>query len=295
MNESVITSKGAKATTLEETFISSDLNWSVRSDLVRGSESGIRMPRSKMLYRSDTKEPLGIVGEGYIASDPRSFVASQFQFAEAIGGKVTQVGFIPDRARAFAFVNVGDIEVSRKGAKVGDPLSAYIYSTDGWDGGTPRQSRLYIERLTCLNGQTSKKLQAKLWVSHTKNMSSRLETKYQPFLNEIEHTVDAYRTQFNKLADTSMNTEQMEDFLKKLLPGESTLSQNRRKGVVSLFEEGTGNLGNSRWDAYNAVTEFVTHGRGYRETDVRSASTNRFFGVLETDTLSDKALALLNN
>jgi hypothetical protein len=295
MNSSIITSKGAQATTLEETLINADLNWEVLSDSVGGMDTGIQMPRAKMIFRSDNNKPLGIVGQDYKPSDPRQFVSSQFEFAEAVGGKVAQVGFIEDRARAFAFVNVGDIVVDRKDAKVGDPMKAYIYSTDGWDGGTPRKSRLYIERLSCLNGQTTKQLTSTFWVSHTKNMDDRLESGFKPFLNEITNTVDEYRNQFKKLADTSMNKEQMEEFLEKLLPGKSTLSQNRRKGVVSLFEGGAGNLGNSRWDAYNAVTEFVTHQRGYRETEVRSASTNRFFGVLETDTLADKALALLNN
>lgn len=295
MNNSIITSKGATATTLEETLVNADLNWEVLSDNVGGMDTGIQMPRAKMIYRSDNNTPLGIVGQDYKPSDPRQFVSSQFEFAEAVGGKVSQVGFIHDRSRAFAFVNVGDIVIDRKDAKVGDPMRAYIYSTDGWDGGTPRKSRLYIERLSCLNGQTSKQLQSTFWVSHTKNMDDRIESGIKPFLNEITNTVDEYRNQFKKLADTSMNKDQMEEFLEKLLPGKSTLSQNRRKGVVSLFEEGAGNLGNSRWDAYNAVTEFVTHNRGYRETDVRSASTNRFFGVLETDTLADKALALLNN
>src|SRR5438105_4312316 len=68
---SVIESKGARATTLAETLKNADLAFEVREDKVRGETSGLIMPRKKMLYRSDTNEALGIVGEDYCATAPK--------------------------------------------------------------------------------------------------------------------------------------------------------------------------------------------------------------------------------
>src|SRR5262249_35996160 len=138
----------AASTNLQKAMFDGDLNWSVLEDKVGGMDSGIEMPRKKLLYRNDNRYPLGIVGSDYTASDPKEFVTSQFEFAEFIKGKVERVGFIADRSRAFSFVRITDIAVpSKQDRKLGDVCGVYLYSADGWDGGTPRTSRLYVERL----------------------------------------------------------------------------------------------------------------------------------------------------
>lgn len=291
---SVLDTQGHAANGFESTLKAADLNWDVAEDKVGGMDTGIVMLRKKLLYRGDNQQALGIVGDDYSPSDPKEFLKSQYEFAEFIKGEVSRAGFIAERSRAFAFINIGEIKIKRADAKVGDPLRAYIYSTDGWDGGTPRQSRLYIERLACKNGQTSRKLSAKLWVSHTKGREERYGERWKKFLGEIKSSVAAVTAEFKALAEARMTQEQMDEFLLKLIPGESTMSSNRRTNISALFAGGTGNTGSTRWDAYNAVTEFVTHQRSYRGNDATPVTVNRFLGVLETDTMASAALALLN-
>ena len=289
-NTSVLNTHGISALPdFDATLKAADLDWEVRDEAVGGMDSGIEFPDVKMLTRSDNQTPLGIVGKDYAASDPRAFLHTQFEFAEFIGGSVHRAGFIAPASKAFAFIKVAEFDVT----KVGDPCAAFIYSTDGWDGGTPRQSRLYIERLICSNGQKSKKIVASLWSAHTKNSEETYSKKWKKFLNELTTSVAAIRSDYVTLADTKMSAAQFEEFSLKLMPGESTLSTNRRGQLAELFSTGVGNAGATRWDAYNAVTEFVTHHRSYRETRNVSAETNRFLGVMETDTLNDKALAML--
>lgn len=292
--QSVINLHGTDATDLNTTLKKADLNWEVKSDTVGGMDTGITMPRKKLLYRSDNKAPLGIVGEDYQPSDPKEFLQSQYDFAGFIEGKVNRVGFLAERSRAFAFVHIGDIEIPKKKAKVGDPLRAYIYSTDGWDGGTPRKSRLYIERLRCANGMVSREIKASLWVSHTKGMETHYGNRWKKFLAEIRGEVDSITEEFKRLTEKPMTQPEMDTFLVKLLPGDSTMVENRRSAISALFAGGEGTNGETRWDAYNAVTEHVTHLRKYRANDVTSVETNRFLGVMETDTLANRALVLLN-
>jgi len=291
---SIVELHGAPANGLESTLKAADLDWQPLEDKVGGMDTGIQMPRKKMLYRSDTREPLGIVGQDYCPSDPKAFLKTQYEFAEFCKGRVSRAGFIGERSRAFAFIHVTDVQISKSNRKVGDPLRAHIYSTDGWDGGTPRKSRLFIERLVCLNGMVSKQIQASLWVSHTKEMETRYDLRWKKFLNEIKVSVISITKEFQKLANTPMSKDDMDAFLVKLIPGESTLSANRRGAIQELFHNGVGIHGQSRWDAYNAVTEYVTHHRTYRSSDATSVETNRFLGVLETDTLAPQALMLLN-
>lgn len=292
--QSVIETKGVAAgKSFNATLKLADLNWEPKEDKVAGMGTAIEMPRFKMLYRSDTKAPLGIVGQDYSASSPKSFLESQYEFAEFSKGDVVRAGFIPEKSRAFAFVEMPKIEIPREKREVGDIVRAFIYSTDGWDGGTPSKSRLYLERLKCKNGMTSRQIKSTLWVSHTKNREKAYADRYKTFLNEVAAQMTELQEQFQRLANSRMTEVEMLGFAKQLLPSDSGRADNTRIELVNLFNTGIGNEGRTRWDAYNAVTQYVTHGRSYRETDVRSADTNRFLGVLERDTLNDKALGLL--
>lgn len=291
---SVIGSQGVEATSnFEETLKNADLDWEVNDQKAGGMDNGIEIPRKKLLFRSDNNEFLGLVGDDYKASCPRAFAKSQFELAEAMGGNVNQIGFLAERSRAFAFINVGEINVKSPQSEVGDPLRAFIYSTDGWDGGTPRKSRLYIERLACLNGQVSRLIEASAWVSHTQSMEVRAERRWNAFQDEVKNTLGLVTEKFEKLAATPMKLDEMQLFAEKLIPGKSSLSVNRRDTITNLFRNGAGNAGVSRWDAYNAVTEYVTHHRPYRTSGATAVNTNRFLGVLETDKLADAALGIL--
>jgi hypothetical protein len=65
--------------------------------------------------------------------------------------------------------------------------------------------------------------------------------------------------------------------------------------MSGLFLRGTGNEGRTRWDAFNAVTEYVDHSRSIRVTGGRSRSESRFESVLmgSGDDMKAKAFDLL--
>lgn len=292
---SIIKTQGVEALgSVEETLDAASLNWKPVEDQVAGMDTGVSFPGSKLLYRSDNRAPLGIVGEDYSPSDPREFVESQFEFAEFIGGKVDRVGFLADRSKAFSVVSLNNLmRIPRNKRKKGDPVGVYIYSVDGWNGWTPRSSRLYLENLTCLNGMVSRKIQAKLWVSHTKNRELHYENRWKEFLGELNTSVAATRQDFVKLAEERMDEKEFKEMLHQLLPGESKVTEKRRQDILHLFGGGIGNEGMTRWDAFNAVTEYTTHRKSYRETNTTSVETNRFLGVVEAPDLNEKAFDLL--
>jgi hypothetical protein len=62
-----------------------------------------------------------------------------------------------------------------------------------------------------------------------------------------------------------------------------------------LFAQGAGNIGRTRWDAFNAVTEFVDHFRSIRVSSGRNRSEVRFESVLtgSGDDLKARAFDLL--
>jgi hypothetical protein len=293
-NNTVINTMGIEAgNSFEDTLKHSDLDFEVAFDKVAGMDTGIAMPNRKLIYRADTRQALGIASDDYVASCPREFLRSQYELAEHLGGKVSRAGFISSRSRAFAFVNYTDIEIPRNKRKVGDVCRAYIYSSDGWDGMTPRRSRLYVERLACSNGMTSREIKADFYLSHQKNMETRHVARFGEFVADVKESVESIRKDFMLLAASNINQQGMKDFLLKLIPGEGARPEGRREEIFQLFNTGVGNKGATRWDAYNAVTEYVTHHRTYRTTENTSVEVNRFLGVLETDLLNKQALNLL--
>jgi hypothetical protein len=292
--QSVIESVGAAAGAFTATLERSRLNFKVVEEDVMSS-SGVKLPRMKMLLRDDDKTPLGVVGRNYSPTDPVEFLQSQFELAEQIGGKVTRAGFIPDRNRAFAFIRTEqDIVLPRNLRKAGDPVGVYVYSIDGWDGGTPRKSRLYLERLVCANGMVSRQLQSSLWVSHTKNRQTRYEARAKDFIATTKTAIGEFTDRFVALAKQRMDQDALNAFLAQLFPGEGQRVEDRRQKVAELFRSGAGNEGRTRYDAFNAVTQYVTHDRDYRATDRTEVNVNRFLGVVEKNRINGQALELLS-
>ena len=69
------------------------------------------------------------------------------------------------------------------------------------------------------------------------------------------------------------------------MPDESTKRAHKRERIVELFESGQGNVGETRWDALNAITEYETHtGKQTAEKLMRN---------LLSASMSRKGLALL--
>ena len=73
-----------------------------------------------------------------------------------------------------------------------------------------------------------------------------------------------------------------------LIPRKNDETQDRAKKrdkLIGLFSTGMGNVGESRWDALNAVTEYETHSG--------KQSTEKFLRSFAKNTLSHRAHAHL--
>jgi phage/plasmid-like protein (TIGR03299 family) len=109
-------------------------------------------------------------------------------------------------------------------------------------------------------------------IRHTKNWKSRLEEAKFAFFLAIENLKE-FQKVANNLEKKQITVNQVRGFTNLLFPdpvrkeGEekkevSRKLLNRREAVVHLFTNGKGNRGASRWDALNAVTEFLQHHNG---------------------------------
>jgi hypothetical protein len=94
---------------------------------------------------------------------------------------------------------------------------------------------------------------------------------------------------------------QFDDKGKEIKKRETSRIPNRRNAIVDLFATGAGNRGNSRWDAFNAVTEYVDHHNNSKSLEGKNAfkaAERRFVSNLlggPGDRLKQRALGLLLN
>jgi hypothetical protein len=67
---------------------------------------------------------------------------------------------------------------------------------------------------------------------------------------------------FAKLDSKAMSKTELYNFLAEVYPmkdEDDDRMVSRHNDIAALFSRGAGNLGQSRWDAFNAVTEYVDH------------------------------------
>lgn len=98
-------------------------------------------------------------------------------------------------------------------------------------------------------------------IQHFSNWNNKLDLVKSVFAKNINSLKSMY-TDFAKLDSTAISKEELYNFLGELYPmknQEDDRMVNRHNDIATLFSRGAGNLGKSRWDAFNAVTEYVDH------------------------------------
>jgi len=270
------------------------LDWEPMFTRVLGEGLSDPLPGKFLMYRSDNKKPLAVVGRQYRATLPREFVQSQLALAEALGGQLVAIDTFPyvvkkDHVlpfRVVAFIRLQE-QVQIQHMDKGDPIGLFITTVDGWDGATARQSRLYVERVVCRNGLTSRMLEAEIWTSHTSGIDSRWQIGVAQFMEKVRKKKEEVVTHLQKMAQTPMEPKEAMEFFQQLIPGDHPRIQRKREFLMTLFHRGEGNLGQTRYDALNAVTEFVTHHRRYRDVATQT------FSIIGDEPLRERAWRLL--
>jgi phage/plasmid-like protein (TIGR03299 family) len=133
-------------------------------------------------------------------------------------------------------------------------------------------------------------------IYHRKNFSEKKNeaAKVLGFANAF---YDDLQTVMNVLAEQEVSKSYVEGFVNALVPAElnketgriSTRTENRRNDIETLFSSGKGNNGRTKWDLFNAVTEYVDHHSGGRLTEARKNRTEDGMDV-ENEARFERAL-----
>lgn len=253
------------------------------------------------LTSKGAKVPLAVVGQNYgVLKSETVYQILQ----EVYGGRavVETAGTLRNGKREWILVKRDEWDV-----KSGDKVMCYDLWLNRHDGSGCFELHRTNVRVVCAN---TWKLavsagERAISVRHTCNVEDMVRNSIEA-LRSLEEIEAKQRLVAKLLATRLMSKVEATDFFANLLNlkrddynrgySGSTRSINMVEEMLHLFKRGAGNSGETRWDAFNAVTEFVDHSRSSRVTGGRSSGEVRFESTLlgSGDTLKARALDLLS-
>ena len=261
--------------------------------------NGLVLPNQKGLVGITAKGvqvPLSVVGEGY------GVLKSETMYRILDGvyqgqGVVDAAGTLRNGSREWVLV-----KREAWAAKAGDTVLTYDLWLNRHDGSGCFELHRTNVRVVCAN---TWKLAVSggnrvFGVRHTRNVGQGVQAALE-VLGYVEEAEVKQRRAAQRMAEASFSATEAARAFNALLGIKegaeiSTRTQNQARELNRLFASGTGNLGKTRWDAFNAVTEYVDHSRSSRVSEGRSEGEVRFESVLmgSGDALKARAFDLLS-
>lgn len=281
--------------TAVEAIRAAQLDWELKKQEIYISGTGLvdgipvigtKVPGKYAVVRPLDNKVLGVVGESYEIIQNREC----FAFLDEIVGSGQAIyhtaGSLFGGSRVFVTIKLPN------DAHVGDDVvEKYVVLSTSHDGTIALNARISPIRVVCANTLAvalNEKTAESICVRHTTNYAKNVEEA-----RKVLKLTDVYYAQmevaFYDLLKQSMSDTQMDSFLTLLIPdtkkdGDKLIATGRslniRKDIKDKFHDGIGmdNIQNTRWAAYNAVTEYVTHDRATavhgdrKESDVKLTS-----------------------
>ncbi|WP_395753343.1 DUF932 domain-containing protein [Prosthecobacter sp.] len=269
--------------TSSEALEAAHLNWNVVGNPVLAQVNGAptAVPGYQAITREDSGAVLSIMKDSYHPIQN----AEAFEFFDAVVGEGQAIydtaGALHGGRRVWIMARIPKT-VFIDG---GDELERNILLYTSHDGSSTLKMQQVMTRVVCQNTLSVALRQATNTVSilHRGNYKQRV-VEAQRALKVVHGYFDDLTSLIELFAAKPMSHSDMRDFTEKLLPiapGEKSPRTEKSRGeIADLFSKGTGNNGRTRWDALNAVTEWVDHRRTYGRTQLGVADETRFASTL---------------
>jgi phage/plasmid-like protein (TIGR03299 family) len=269
------------------------MDWKIKRGIVRYNtsfEGGQQeLPDQHVLFRSDTKAPLGVVSKRYQVVQPGEVVEFFRDIARAGGLELSAAGTIYGGKRFWATAKIGEAAPT----SVADTIGGYILISTSADGSLATEVRRTTVRTVCKNTLAmALGDQASVRVTH-KSVFDPDQVKEFMGLNTAAW--DAFRHNVTRLANIELLEEEAGVITAGVLGnGEKVRETAGFKKVLSLFNgAGMGSqmdgVMGTRWGLLNAFTEYADHHVRARSDENRFVSSQWGVGA----DLKQRALSAL--
>ena len=255
----------------QQAIIDADLDWQVLEQPVYRVQNGKPevIPGYKSLVRDNDARVLGVVTDFYHPLQNRE-AFTWFDFLLHEGNvSLEAAGSLKNGKRIWilAKINNADADILD-----GDVVKPYLLLHNSHDGSTAVWIQFTPIRVVCWNTLSwaassrhqDEKAQKAIRIRHSGSITEQLALAQNTLdltRQMFTHTVCEYR----EMARKSITTELLEFYVGKVLETETPTSTRAWSQIAQNFESGRGNQGQSLWDAYNAITEWLDYQRGRSE------------------------------
>ena len=280
------------------------LNWEVCSSPVHFMPAqenylgkGESYSDKSVLYRSDTKAPLSVVGSRYKVVQPREVLEFYRDLTERSGFELETAGVLKGGKKLWALARTGQ-STSLRG---NDVSNGYVLLATACDGSMATVAQFTSIRVVCNNTLAVALTEGEgvIKVPHSKTFNA-LEVKKA--LGISVSAWDDFMYQMKALSERRINNREANKFIDQVfsIPNLVTKSQanERAKSTVLALYNGHGkgadliSAKNTAFGLLNAVTEFVDHERKARDTGYRLDSAWFGQGAIIKDRALKKTLIL---
>ena len=263
-----------KGAPLEVWQTAAGMDWLVKRSRVRygAGEQQQTWDQHHVLFRSDTKQPLGLVSKDYKIVQPKEVIEFYRDLCGEGGFDMETAGTLFDGRIFWALASVGDkASILDKADKVG----GYLLLSTSADGTMKTTAKFTTVRVVCNNTLTMS-LQGG---GHRVQLSHR--SVFDP--NALKDQLGIARGEFSafikaakQLAQITVADDKATKFVATLLTGDPKLNDEQTakvattdgyRKIMALFDgqaQGSQFAGvqGTAWGLVNAVTEYVDHHRG---------------------------------
>ena len=175
-----------------------------------------------------------------------------------------------------------------------DSVEPYLLLSNSHDGSTAIWIQFTPIRVVCQNtlSYALSKRQSDLSVGRA--LRIRHQGNIQSKLNQAQTALDFARQRFaiateeyKAMANYNLNRADLDLYLSLVLDTDTPQSTRAYPQIVANFESGKGNQGQSLWDAYNGVTEWLDHQRG--NSDAQRLESSWFGNSAKTRALAHQS------
>jgi phage/plasmid-like protein (TIGR03299 family) len=239
------------------------MDWLIKRSRVKYGDplQPMIMEDQHVLFRSDTKAPLGIVGSKYQIVQPPEVLEFFRDLVADNGFSLHTAGTLFGGKRFWALASINESAIITGEDKV----DGYLLLTTSCDGSMATTAKFTTVRVVC-NNTLSMSLSSK----NKREIAVRHSTKFEAdrtkqALGVITGIFAEFTRASRALASTPITFEQAMTLTEQLCINEGVSTKDdvrTSKGyasIMTLFETGVGNTGLTYWDWINGVTEYVDH------------------------------------
>lgn len=184
---------------------------------------------------------------------------------------ISHVGVMKDGGQFYINIDLGTLVLDPNG--IADKIERFLTVFSSHDGTLPVLLVPGNIRLACTNQLPSVRAKARshgFVAKHTKNVLDKLSLAKQA-LGMADAAEQLFIEQAEQLLAAPASHQTVTTLVNKIwVPKDNpsdrqkTISASRMTAIHNLFDADTnaGTVGENRWAAYNAVTEYLDHGRG---------------------------------